>query len=247
MLKNMSMLHLQRKWNTNHSWQKYRGSIMASALFTGLDQPMVLHALDQMHSVLAFGEKNTVVFQMGDPIDRMGLLLQGSVEISRQDMLGNAFIVTHLHAPSLFAEVLACAGLQTSPVNITAVEPTVILLIDFGCLLASDSDEWPGKPLLISNMLKILARKNLMLNHKLDVMSKRGIRAKIAAVLLEASADQLCPQITLPYNRQQLADYLAVDRSALSRELSQMKKERLIDFHRQSFHILDSTALAAII
>ena len=243
----MSTLHLQQPGSSNCPWRPYRQSILESPLFAGLSEDMLPDLLQIMQARLKMIDRKTRLFSMGDDIHELGILLRGSIEVSRQDILGNSFIVTTLEAPSLFAEVLACAGLSTSPVHITVQSKATILLLDFRQLLTDQRNQVLGKPLLIQNMMQILARKNLMLSGKLDVMSKRSIRAKVAAVLLDMSTDQHRLTIDLPYNRQQLADYLAVDRSALSRELSAMKHEGLIVYQRQHFYLLEPEKLASLL
>ena len=243
----MSMLHLQQNKPESCSWQHYEQDLLHSALFRGLKADALPSLLQTMQARLKKLNKKAHIFQMGDRVDRLGILLRGVIEISRHDILGNSFIIARLDAPSLFAEVLACAGIRTSPVNISVLEPSVILTLDFNKLLDEEADHLSGRSTLILNMTEILARKNLMLNSKLDVMSKRSTRAKVATVLLNAAADQGTIHLYLPYNRQQLADYLAVDRSALSRELSSMQKEGLITYQRHNFQLLKPDQLAQLL
>lgn len=227
----------------NIFWRKYQSQIMNAPIFAGLSESEVANALEKLKANRKSYQKDSLIIKAGDKISRMGLLLNGEIAISHQDIKGNQFIITHFKAPSLFAEVLACAALDTSPVTIKALTGSEVLMLDFNSILD------PGlrcscKEKLIGNVLRLLARKNLVLNDKLDIMSRRTLKSRIAAMLLAAAGSSGSEKFILPYNRQAMADYLAVDRSSLSRELGKMKNEGLIRFNRQTFEILDFTALS---
>lgn len=225
-------------------WQQYRVQVLAAPIFFGIDEQDVLKAMHFLQASWRRYAKEDLIIKSGDKIDRIGLLLSGNIEISRQDIMGNQFILTHLNAPNLFAEVLACAALDTSPVTIKSLSDTVVLMLNFGNILQNQDETNAYGEKIISNVLKLLARKNLMLNEKLDIMSKRSLRSRITAMLLAAASRSGQEKFILPYNRQEMADYLAVDRSSLSRELSRMQKEGLLRFCRQTFEILQFSVLA---
>ncbi len=244
----MIMDTLQIQPDSTWIWAAWRHTIQQSPLFAGLDDHVLDQALLSLSARIREYRQDEMILRTGDAVGWMGLLLSGTIEVTRQDGLGNVFIVTRLQPPSLFAEALVSAGISASPVDIRVTESATALLLDYSRLVAIDQDHvWPGRLLLITRMMQVLSRKNLLLNQKLDIMSRRSTRAKVAAVLLIEVAEQGRRTVVLPYNRQQLADYLAVDRSALSRELSHMKKENLIDYHRQVFNVLDPAALASYV
>ena len=225
-------------------WSFFHREIKAAPLFSGLNEQEVLQSLSGMEAVWRQFEKDQLLITAGDKVERIGLLLQGTVEISRPDIMGNQFILTQLTAPSLFAEVLACAELDTSPVTIKAMTDTVIMMLDLNKILTNCDVKCPGSEKLVNNLLRLLARKNLMLNEKLDIISKRSLRGKISAMLLAAAAATGNAEFRLPYNRQEMADFLAVDRSALSRELSKMQSEGLIRYQRNNFQIIDFSTMS---
>lgn len=246
MLMLMDMLQIQP--DGPYVWNVWRETIQRSELFSGLSDFDLDQALLALNARIREYRQDEMILQTGDPVGWMGLVLSGTLEVTRQDGLGNVFIVTRLHAPSLFAEALVSAGIKSSPVDIRVTDDAQTLLLDYNSLVSMHQDHiWPGRLLLITRMMQVLSRKNLLLNQKLDIMSRRSTRAKVAAVLLIQMAEQGGQTVELPYNRQQLADYLAVDRSALSRELSRMKKENLIDYHRQVFTVHRPSALAAYV
>lgn len=183
-------------------------------------------------------EKNDVILLTGDTVDFVGLILSGSVQIMKEDKDGHIVIITELGVSELFGEVFACAEIAQSPVTVLAKESTKILRMDYKRIITSCSSACPHHAKLIGNMLKLIAQKNLMLNQKIEILSKRTIREKLL-VFLEMQRGT-ANKFTIPYNREELAHFLSVDRSAMSRELCRMRDEGLIRFQRSTFEILQN-------
>lgn len=213
-------------------------------LFHGLSEEFFEDALKHLKSKVEKYKKGSIIILEGSKIKSIGIVLEGIVEISRVDYTGTRLIVNQLEYPSMFGEALVCADIELSPVTLTAITPVTILLIDFKCIVKSKQVEFNLNNLLVSNMLSILAEKNLFLRQKLELMSKRSIRAKLSEYLLNILESVKQNTIKIPYNRIQLADYLGVNRSALSKELCKMRDEGLIDFKKNHFEVLEPAKLS---
>ncbi len=189
-------------------------------------------------------ERGEMPLMEGKPLDRFGLVLSGEVEVAQEDAAGNRHIIGRLLPGELFGETLACMGGMRSPVTVTAISPSEILDIDFGRLSGPCGNLCTRHTSLIRNLLRILAEKNLLLTRKMDVLTRKTIRARVATYLLAEMSRAGYFEFTIPFDRNGLAEYLACDRSALSRELSRLREEGLLDYGRNRFSILDIPALS---
>lgn len=186
-------------------------------------------------------EKNEFVCRHGDVLSFVGLVLSGEVHIIKEDFWGNRTILGKAEAGQLFAESYACAG-RPLEVSVIAAKDSKILFLDVRNLLHSCSQSCPFHQRLIQNFVTILSRKNLMLTKKIEHMSRRSLRDKLLSYLSDESIRQRSTSFDLPFNRQQLADYLCVDRSALSRELSLLQEEGILRFRRNHFELTESVS-----
>ena len=181
-------------------------------------------------------KKDDVILLSGDTVNFVGLILSGSVKIIKEDIDGRSTILTKLDVSEIFAEVFACAGISQSPVTIQAAEDSEVLYIDYKKIITSCTAACPFHATLIENMLKIVALKNLSLDQKIDILSKRTTREKLMCYF--DTQRGTAKKFTLPFNREELALYLCVDRSAMSNELSKMRNEGIIKFNRNEFEIV---------
>jgi len=180
--------------------------------------------------------KGEVILLSGDTVSHIGLIISGSVKVIKEDMDGNVSILTELAASELFGEVFVCAGIDHSPVTVQASEKCEVLFINYRKVITSCSSACGFHSRLIENMLKLIAQKNLLLNQKIEILSKRTTREKLLAFFDMQRG--MAKQFTIPYNREELAHYLSVDRSAMSNELCKMRDEELLRFHKNNFEIL---------
>ena len=183
-------------------------------------------------------DKGETIFHAGDVIHNIGLVLTGRVQIENDDVWGNKSVMESVGPGFAFAESYACLPGEPLMVSAIAAEPSHILFLDTGRVLTTCPSACTHHNRLIHNLLYIMAKKNLMLTRKIDHMGQRSIREKVMAYLSFESEKQKKKTVGIPFNRQQLADYLAVDRSALSAELSRMKKDGLIEFEKNIFTLL---------
>ncbi|MCL2420546.1 MAG: Crp/Fnr family transcriptional regulator [Defluviitaleaceae bacterium] len=180
--------------------------------------------------------KGDIILLSGDSINFVGLILSGSIKIMREDMNGNTTILTKLGVSEIFGEVFACAEIFHSPVTVQAVEETEVLFMDYTKIFTSCSNACGFHTRLIKNMLKLMAQKNLILNQKIEILSKRTTRDKLLCFFdFQRGAAN---RFILPFNREEMANYLCVDRSAMSNELCKMRDEGLLKFNRNEFEIM---------
>lgn len=205
-----------------------------SALFMGIDSrsiPRLLSALDAHERIYGKGE---YIYREGHIAPNAALVLSGRVSIERTDAWGTRSIISEVHAGGMFAEVYALVPNEIMPVDAVAAEQSDILFLDISRAPHSDSAT------LTENLLRLTAEKTLILNRKISHISHRTIRGRVLSYLSYMSAKTGRTCFDIPFSRQQLADYLGVERSALSGELGRMRDDGLIEFHRNSFKIIGS-------
>lgn len=212
-----------------------------SPLFDGISESDIPSLLTCLSAVKRRYKKGETILRYGENIHAVGLVLCGAAHIFKDDFWGARVIIGEASAGNLFGESYACYQAETLEVNVVAAENTGILLIDVKRILTTCSSSCAFHSRLIRNLLSILAEKNLMLTRKIDHMAKRTTREKLLSYLFAESLRAENAAFKIPYNRQQLADYLCVDRSAMSAELSKMKKEGLLEYDKNHFCLKGAT------
>ena len=182
--------------------------------------------------------KNQFVFREGDPATFVGIVLKGCVQMVREDYYGNRSILARIEPTGLFGESFACADVETFPISVVAVEDSSVLIIDSRRITVTCANACGFHNRMIFNMLKVVAKKNLVLNEKIEITSKRTTREKLMAYLMTQAKLHQSDTFTIPYDRQALADYLEVERSAMSAEISKLRKEGVIACDRSTFQLL---------
>ncbi len=182
--------------------------------------------------------KGKYVFREGDPATHVGMVLTGSVQLVREDYYGNRSIVAHISAGQLFGESFACANVPALPVSIIAVADSKVLLMDCRRITTSCSNACAFHNRIIFNLLRMVATMNLVYDQKIHVTSQRTTRGKLMAYLLNQAKLQGSNSFTIPYDRQSLADYLEVDRSGLSTEISKLRREGILESEKNHFVLL---------
>ncbi len=208
------------------------------SLFRGMSPDEIREALDFLDAKARLYDKNQILFAEGDPAVRAGIVVSGAVFVMKEDFYGNRTIQATLSAPDLFAEVFSCGETERIPVTVLAAERSEVLLIDCRRILSSRPDASPLRSRLTANMVRLLAEKNLLLQDKMDIITRRTTREKLMAYLSSVAKRRRTNAFTIPMNRQQLADYLGVDRSALSSEIGKLCREGVIRADRSRFVIL---------
>lgn len=212
-------------------------ALARTPLFLGISAQEVssmLTCLDARRRVLAAGE---YALREGDDARSIGLVIAGSVVVERTDAWGARSILGRAAFGETFGEAYACVPGATMGVDVRAAEDSTILLLDVGRALTSCPSACPFHARLIRNLLGTIAAKNLQLSNKIRDITPRTIRARVLSFLSTQAQGAGARTFGVPFNRQQLADYLCVDRSALSHELAKMRAEGLIDFDRATFEL----------
>ncbi len=178
-------------------------------------------------------EKNERIFHMGDQVHEIGILLSGCIHIENHDLWGNKSILSQIDPGEIFAETYALCQ-EPMMVDVTAVENCQVLFLDIQLLQNPSyrSASWHGK--LLSNLLQVSMQKNLLLSNRIFCTSPKTIRSRLLTYFSRLSVKCGSSTIQIPFNRQQLADYLNLDRSALSKELGKMQQDGLIEYHKNT-------------
>ena len=181
-------------------------------------------------------EKNDIIWLAGTPTKFVSLLMSGSVRVAKNAVDGNAIILTDVDAPNFLGEIGVWAELDYFPVTVLALEDCDVLFLDASKITSVCPSICQFHKRMIEHVLRTIAKKAFMLDQKVELLSKRTIREKLFC-LFDAKRGS-AKKFTLPYNREEMARYLCVNRSALSDELSKMRDEGLIRYKRNEFEIL---------
>lgn len=211
--------------------------LLSVPLFRGLKESDCEAVLKNLGAAIKKYPKNHIILLAGDPVDTLGIVLSGRVQIIKEDILGNRSIMAEFSAGDIFAESLACAGVKQSPVTVLSVSESQIMHISMKQVLSAEVSLPQFHELLIRNMVHLLAEKNVYLNRKMEILSQKSIREKVLAYLNEQAKRQKTMNPVIPFTREELADFLCVNRSALSKELGRMQDEHLIHFQRNQFSL----------
>lgn len=206
-------------------------------LFMGCSEEETKHMLKCLRHNLKKYKKGQYIYRNGQLIKDVCIVLSGSVQIENIDVLGNKSILGISEAGDIFAESYACIPNQPILVDVIAREESEILFINVPALF-SESDSCGHGAKLIQNLLRISSKKNLGLSMRIFHTAPKTIRARLYSYFSEQISIQGSNDIKIPLDRQQLADYLGVDRTALSKELGKMRDEGLLSFHKNEFHIV---------
>lgn len=208
-------------------------------LFFGNSVEEIKAMLKCLGATEKFYGKGDTIYHEGDNITHMGMVLSGSVRLESDDLWGNTSILSHIETGQLFGETYACLPKEPLMVRVVAAEPSHILFLDALRLMKVCRNTCGHHARLIQNLLMSSAEKNLNLSRRIFHTSSKTIRGRLLAYLSFQASRQGSREFTIPFNRQQLADYLSVDRSALSNELSKMQKEGLLEVERNHFRLLE--------
>lgn len=209
-------------------------------LFRGLDTQEISTVLGCIAAQQHTYPKHSFIFHAGDCVTHAGIVVRGELHIVREDIWGNRTIQAVCHPADLFGEVFACLPDHTADVSVLAKQDTEVLYLDMQHLLTSCSNSCAFHNRLIHNYITVLAQKNRMLSSKIRHCTQRTTRDKVLSYLSEQAMAAGSTTFYIPLNRQQLADYLSVDRSALSAELSHLQSQGLLTFHRNQFTLFAS-------
>ncbi len=218
--------------------KKYFEILRKCILFDNIRDDELISMLGCLGAKAELFDKKYTVFPQGSPVKYIGILLSGSAQINKVDYLGNRSILSDINPSEVFAEAFACAGVQSLPVSVTANEPCEVMFIDCDRVLHTCSKNCGFHQQLIYNLMKDLASKTIMFQQKIEITSGRTTRDKLMTYLMFYAQKTGSNSFEIPFDRQELADYLEVDRSGLSAEISKLRKEGILESRRKHFTLL---------
>ena len=218
--------------------EKYLNLLETIPLFHGIARDDIPVILKRLKATTSDFEKGEYIRSEGDAADFIGIVLEGEIHVLQDDYYGNRNLNFSFQAGDMFAEAFACAGASELPVDILATGKANILFLNLDMLFGECSKTIEFHSFLIQNLLKIVACKNMLLNQKLSYSSHKTTGEKIMAYLSDQAKLHHSSEFTIPFDRQGLADYLGVERSAMSAEISKLQKQGKLITRRSYFKLL---------
>lgn len=209
-----------------------------SMLFKDMNDKEITEAVNSLSVTKKFYKKDELILMAGNTTNFLGMVLSGSLTIEINDVWGNRTILSYVEKGEFFAEAFAILQDELVSVDVNANEESEIALFDMSMLhiLKQTYSEWLLK--LLNNLLMISVQKNMMLSQRSIHTSSKSARGRIMAFLNNTALKTKTTEFTIPFNRQQMADYLNLDRSALSKELGKMRDDGMIKFRKNYFKII---------
>lgn len=209
-------------------------------LFHGVSARALEDLLECLKAAQRNFRKGTVILHAGEETDFLGLVLSGGVHIESDDAWGNKTILDRVGPGEIFAETYACLPDEPLMVNVVAAENTSVLFLYAPFLMESCTPACAAHAQVIQNLFSLSIQKNLTLSRRIFHTAPRTIRGRLVSYLSSQSIQAGSRKFSVPFNRQQMADYLGVDRCALSAELSKMHTEGLLNFKKNRFELKGS-------
>lgn len=215
--------------------EEYIKVLRDSPLFTGLNDEEILTMLECMSPRITKHEKGSTIMRRGDILSWFGLVISGNIHMVMEDFWGNRAILQHMEPSDIFGAMYACVRTERLDYDAVCVDNVVLLEMDGHRAFNICGRPCSSHNVYIRNLLEVLAEENLRLTHKVAHISQRTTRDKLLSYLSEQAQKAHSCRFEIPLNRQQLADYLSVDRSAMSNELSKLRLAGVIDFNKNKF------------
>lgn len=218
--------------------KKYIPILKQTKLFAGIGEGEIDGMLECLEARQHSYKKGEYVFRRGEHLKNITVLVEGSLHIQRDDYWGNHSIINVVNVGEMFGEAYATPDSGEFPNDVVATKDSIVISFDVGRILTVCSSACRFHSKVVQNLFFAISEKNRKLVQKLGHMSKRSTREKLISYLSEEVRIQNNSSFTIPFNRQQLADFLAVDRSAMSNELCKMRDDGLIKFEKNRFTLL---------
>ena len=218
--------------------KKYFEVLRRCPLFFGIADENLIAMLGCLGAKVEFFDKKYTILLEGNPAKYICIMLSGSAQIIKTDYYGNRSIIYSVEPSELFGESFACSESNSLPISVIANEPSEVMFIDCRHILHTCSNNCGFHQQLIFNLMKGLAIKNIAFHKKIEITSMRSTREKLLTYLMIQAKKSNSDIFDIPFNRQELADYLEVERSGLSSEISKLKKEGIIDCWKNHFKLL---------
>ena len=212
-------------------------SLSNTFLFRGATESELQHMLSCLDGYTKTFEKGDAIFRSGETVEYIGFVISGAVAIRNIDVWGNPSILGFIESGHIFADNYAFIAGEPILNDVLAAKPSEILFLSANKLLKVCPSACACHNSLIRNLFTTIAKRNLMLTRRLTYTAPKSIRGKVLTYLSDKAKQSCSTSVTVPFNRQQLADYLNVDRSAMCNELSKMQQEGIISYNKSTFKI----------
>lgn len=219
--------------------KKFIPLLKRTKLFSGIGADNILSMLGCLNATVQSHKKGEYVFRQGEYIHSLTLLAEGRLHIQKEDYWGNLSILNEIRPGEMFGEAYIVPNSGTLMNDVVATEDSTILSFDIDRVLSVCPSTCPFHTSLVKNLFYTISEKNKSLVQKLGYMSQRTTREKLLSYISDEAKRQNSSTITIPFNRQQLADFISVDRSAMSNELCKMRDEGILDFHKNEFTLYE--------
>ena len=229
------MLKFQQK---RYVLKKYFEILKKCPLFFDIKDDQLPSFLKCLGASVIEVKKDCLIFSEGERATHVGIMLKGSAQIISYDYFGNRSILGTISPSELFADEFACSDTLELPISIIADEECEIMLIECSRILHTCSSTCSFHQQMIFNLMKNLALKNLSFHQRADIISKRSTKEKLMSYLLMQAKKSGSNRFDIPFDRQELADFLEVDRSGLSTEIGKLKKQGIISNNKRHFELL---------
>ena len=206
-------------------------------LFRGVEENDMEALLSCLGATERKYKKNDVILLAGTKVTSIGILVEGNAQITRDDAEGSRAILSELVKADLFAEAYVAAGSAEIPVTVIATTDCRIVWMPFGKIIGTCSSSCGFHKSLVQNMMWVIAVKNILMNEKMRILSCKTTKEKLMTYLSDYSERVGKNRFKIPFSRNELADFLSVDRSAMSRELSRLRSEGYLDYHKNEFEL----------
>lgn len=218
--------------------EKYISLLKNTNMFQGMHEKEISAILHCLSARTVNYKKNEFILRSGEQVHTVGMVLVGLVLIANEDVWGNRNIISEISPGMIYAESYACLSSVPAEISVIACEDTTVMLFDISNILTVCPSACIYHTRLIQNLLSIIASKNMLLTKKMDYLTKKTIREKLLSYLSSESLKAGQRTFTIPFNRQELADYLCIDRSALSNEISKLQKDEILICKKNKFTLL---------
>lgn len=209
-----------------------------SSLFQGVEENDLEAMLNCLGATERKYKKNDVILLAGTKVTSVGIVAEGNAQITRDDAEGNRAILSELEKADLFAEAYVAAGAVEVPITVIATSDCRVVWIPFSKIVGTCSTACGFHRTLVQNMMRVIAMKSIWMNEKMRILSCKTTKEKLMTYLFDYSERVGKNKFKIPFSRSELADFLSVDRSAMSRELSRLRDEGYLKYHKNEFELL---------
>lgn len=224
-------------------YEKWAKILSHTVLFKNIDMDSICVMLNCLKPAIHEFQKNEYITVEGDPFEGLGIILLGEATIAKENIAGNRIMVHSLKQGDIFGEMVAFSSRNTWPVSVNATQKTTTIFLPPDKITGSCASQCFSHQQLIFNMLNLVSNRGILLNKRIEYLSIKNVREKICTYLLEQYDRVGKAEFKLPINRNELAEFLNITRPSLSREMSRMRDEGMIEFQKNSIILTDIEAL----